>query len=65
VEHPDVDHISFTGSPQTGTLVAQAAAKNNKPTTMELGGKSPQIIFDDADLEGGLNERDCQIRDGI
>ncbi|KAI9020455.1 putative aldehyde dehydrogenase [Hyaloraphidium curvatum] len=52
--HPDIDHISFTGSPQTGTLVAQAAAVNNRPSTMELGGKSPQIVFDDADLDSAL-----------
>jgi aldehyde dehydrogenase (NAD+) len=48
--HPDVDHISFTGSPQTGGLVQQAAAANNRPSTMELGGKSPQLVFADADL---------------
>ena len=48
--HADVDHISFTGSPGTGTLVQQAAARHNRPVTMELGGKSPQVIFDDADI---------------
>lgn len=50
VKHPDVDHISFTGSPTIGTLVAQAAAQNHTPVTLELGGKSPQIVFADADL---------------
>jgi aldehyde dehydrogenase (NAD+) len=49
--HPDVDHHSFTGSPYTGTLVQQAAAIHNRPVTMELGGKSPQIVFADADLD--------------
>ncbi len=49
--HPEVDHISFTGSPQTGTLVQQAAAEHNCPVTMELGGKSPQIVFSDAKAE--------------
>lgn len=49
--HPDVDHHSFTGSPYTGTLVQQAAAIHNRPVTMELGGKSPQIVFGDADLD--------------
>ena len=49
--HGDVDHHSFTGSPATGTLVQQAAAIHNRPVTMELGGKSPQIVFGDADLE--------------
>jgi aldehyde dehydrogenase (NAD+) len=52
--HPDVDHISFTGSPQTGGLVQQAAAANNRPSTMELGGKSPQLVFADADLDLAL-----------
>lgn len=41
--HPDIEHLSFTGSPETGTLVAQAAAVHHVPVTMELGGKSPQI----------------------
>jgi len=49
--HPGIDHISFTGSPVTGTLVAQAAAVHHCPVTLELGGKSPQIVFADADLE--------------
>ena len=48
--HPGIDHISFTGSPQTGKMVAHAAADNHVPVTLELGGKSPQIVFDDADL---------------
>lgn len=52
--HADVNHISFTGSPATGTLVQQAAAVHNVPATMELGGKSPQIIFADADLDEAL-----------
>jgi aldehyde dehydrogenase (NAD+) len=52
--HPDVDHHSFTGSPATGTRVQQAAAIHNRPVTMELGGKSPQIVFADADLEALL-----------
>jgi aldehyde dehydrogenase (NAD+) len=52
--HPDVDHISFTGSVPVGTLVQQAAARNVKPVTLELGGKSPQLVFADADLERAL-----------
>jgi aldehyde dehydrogenase (NAD+) len=47
----DVDHISFTGSPVTGTAVAQTAAKHHCPVTLELGGKSPQIVFADASLD--------------
>jgi aldehyde dehydrogenase (NAD+) len=56
--HPDVDMMSFTGSTRAGTLVAQNAAPTVKRVTQELGGKSPNIILDDADLEtavtGGL-----------
>jgi aldehyde dehydrogenase (NAD+) len=48
---PGIDHISFTGSPATGTLVAQAAAAHHCQVTLELGGKSPQIVFADADLD--------------
>ena len=54
VEHPGVDHVSFTGSPATGTWVAAAAAKRHCPVTLELGGKSPQIVFADADLDAAL-----------
>lgn len=49
--HPGVDHISFTGSPRVGVLVTQTAAERHVPVTLELGGKSPQIIFADADLD--------------
>ena len=49
--HPDVDHLSFTGSPVAGTAVAQAAAVNHVPVTLELGGKSAQLVFADADLD--------------
>lgn len=52
--HPGIDHISFTGSPQTGQAVQQAAAANFVPVTLELGGKSPQILFSDADIEAAL-----------
>ena len=54
VEHPGVDHLSFTGSPATGAGVAAAAAKRHCPVTLELGGKSPQIVFADADLDLAL-----------
>ncbi|WP_249123864.1 aldehyde dehydrogenase family protein [Saccharopolyspora erythraea] len=49
-----VDHLAFTGSVEVGRLVAAAAGRNLVPTTMELGGKSPNIVFDDADLELAL-----------
>ena len=50
-EHPGIDFISFTGSNEVGTLVQQAAAKNAVKCVLELGGKSPQIVFDDVDVE--------------
>ncbi|MET0820318.1 MAG: aldehyde dehydrogenase family protein [Aeromicrobium sp.] len=50
-QHPGVDKISFTGSPETGRTIAAAAAQTFTPVTLELGGKSPQIIFADADVE--------------
>ncbi|MFT4961724.1 MAG: aldehyde dehydrogenase (NAD+) [Paracoccaceae bacterium] len=52
--HPDVQHLSFTGSVPTGALVQAAAARNVVPVTLELGGKSPQLVFDDADLDAAL-----------
>ncbi|MEL6645943.1 MAG: aldehyde dehydrogenase family protein [Pseudomonadota bacterium] len=52
--HPGVNHISFTGSVGVGSLVQAAAAKNVVPVTLELGGKSPQVVFDDADLDAAL-----------
>lgn len=48
--HPDVDHLGFVGSTEIGSVVAHAAADRVTPTTLELGGKSPQIVFPDADL---------------
>ncbi|PLC51360.1 carnitine dehydratase [Pollutimonas subterranea] len=51
VEHPLVRKISFTGSDTTGRLINEQAARHLKHTAMELGGKSPNIVFDDADLE--------------
>jgi aldehyde dehydrogenase (NAD+) len=52
--HPLVDYVTFTGSPPTGTAIQQAAALHNRGVTMELGGKSPQIVFADADLDTAL-----------
>lgn len=51
VEHPDVDKVSFTGSTETGRRLIHAAAGNFKRLSLELGGKSPVIVLDDADLE--------------
>ncbi len=52
--HPGIDHISFTGSPAVGTLIQQVAAQRHCPVTLELGGKSPQIVFADADLDAAV-----------
>ena len=52
--HDGIDHISFTGSVATGGMIQMAAAKHVKPVTLELGGKSPQLVFEDADLDAAL-----------
>jgi len=52
--HPGVGHISFTGSSEVGALIQSGAARNAVPVTLELGGKSPQIVFEDADMERAL-----------
>jgi aldehyde dehydrogenase (NAD+) len=52
--HPGVDHLSFTGSATVGRAVQAAAAANVVPVTLELGGKSPELVFDDADLAAAL-----------
>lgn len=52
--HPGVRHLSFTGSVHVGSLVQAAAARNVVPVTLELGGKSPQLVFQDADLDAAL-----------
>src|SRR5690606_33730999 len=49
--HPDVDKIAFTGSTEVGKLIVQAASNDLKKVSLELGGKSPNIILDDADLD--------------
>ena len=52
--HPGIDFLSFTGSPEVGTLVQKAAAENHIGCTLELGGKSPQIVFEDADFDAAV-----------
>jgi len=49
--HPDVDKVAFTGSTEVGKIILQAAAGNLKKVSLELGGKSPNIVFDDADVK--------------
>src|SRR5205807_8182 len=51
VNHPDVDKIAFTGSTEVGRVIRKATAGSGKKLSLELGGKSPFIVFDDADLD--------------
>ena len=53
-EHPDVDKVAFTGSTEVGKLIVKAAVGNLKRVSLELGGKSPAIVFPDADIEGAI-----------
>ena len=52
--HPDIDKLSFTGSVPTGTKIMEAGARRIKNVTLELGGKSPLIIFEDADIKNAV-----------
>ena len=52
--HPDVDKVAFTGSTEVGKLILQAAAGNLKKVSLELGGKSPNVVFKDADLDDAI-----------
>ena len=54
VEHPDVNKIAFTGSTEVGRLIRKVTAGSGKSLTLELGGKSPFIVFDDADLDSAV-----------
>ena len=54
VDHPDVEKIAFTGSDISGQKIYEAAAKKIMPVTLELGGKSPNIVFEDADREAAV-----------
>ncbi|REG81931.1 aldehyde dehydrogenase [Marinomonas pollencensis] len=55
IEHPQVKHINFTGSTAVGRIIGRLAAENLKPALLELGGKAPLIILEDADLDGAVN----------
>jgi acyl-CoA reductase-like NAD-dependent aldehyde dehydrogenase len=61
VSHPGVSRISFTGSPETARAISVAAAPNLTPLSFELGGKSPFIVFDDADLEAAVGTAAMQF----
>ena len=52
--HPDVDKVAFTGSTEVGKLILQAAAGNLKKVSLELGGKSPNVVFGDGDLKSAI-----------
>ncbi len=54
VQHPDVDKIAFTGSTQVGKIIMRAAADSLKKVSLELGGKSPNIVFEDADVDAAV-----------
>ncbi|MGB7439380.1 MAG: aldehyde dehydrogenase family protein [Candidatus Acidiferrum sp.] len=54
VKHPDVDKIAFTGSTEVGRAIRKATAGTHKKLSLELGGKSPFVIFEDADLDGAV-----------
>jgi aldehyde dehydrogenase (NAD+) len=54
VKHPDVDKIAFTGSTEVGRAIRKATANSHKKLSLELGGKSPFVIFDDADLDSAV-----------
>ncbi len=52
--HPDVDKVAFTGSTEVGKLIVNAATGNLKRVSLELGGKSPNVVFDDADIDAAI-----------
>lgn len=54
VDHPDIDKIAFTGSTEVGKIIRRATAGTPKKLSLELGGKSPYIVFDDADLDAAV-----------
>jgi acyl-CoA reductase-like NAD-dependent aldehyde dehydrogenase len=55
IAHPAVRRVNFTGSTKVGKIIAQLAAEHLKPALLELGGKAPLVILDDADLDGAVN----------
>src|SRR5438552_395192 len=55
IDHPGVRHVNFTGSTRVGRIIAERAARHLKPVLLELGGKAPMIVLDDADLNAAIN----------
>ncbi len=64
VNDPRIRRISFTGSPETGRIIGEAAARNLVPFTAELGGKGPFLVFDDADLDAAAQKAAVMFDDG-
>lgn len=54
-EHPGIDKVAFTGETETGKDIMRRASETLKRVTLELGGKSPNIVFDDCDIEAAVN----------
>jgi aldehyde dehydrogenase (NAD+) len=54
IEHPGIDKVAFTGSTEVGRIIRKATAQSHKKLSLELGGKSPFVIFDDADLDSAV-----------
>jgi acyl-CoA reductase-like NAD-dependent aldehyde dehydrogenase len=54
IGHPAVRRVNFTGSTRVGRIIAQVAAKYLKPALLELGGKAPMIVLDDADIDAAV-----------
>ena len=54
IDHPEIDKIAFTGSTEVGRIIRKATAKSHKKLSLELGGKSPFVVFDDADLDSAV-----------
>ena len=61
VAHPGIGKIAFTGSTEVGRQIRQATAGSGKKISLELGGKSPTIVFADADLDSALGQAVCSI----
>ena len=55
IAHPDVKHVNFTGSTAVGRIIGRLAGENLKPVILELGGKAPLVVLEDADIEGAVN----------
>lgn len=55
IENPHVRHVNFTGSTEVGRIIGTMAAQNLKPALLELGGKAPLVVLDDADIDGAVN----------